>query len=353
LRAPDFTVPRIPGVYDDTWTAVDSDPTKNDCVAGSTAAAYSNSIDHNNTFATNPTYGMYGCNFGIAADTGAFGRFIPDHFDTVVNLVSGVPMPCPTNLPTGVSCPSLYNGFVYSGQPFDVSATAMNGLASPSKTLNYSAATGFSRNVTLSAWDALGSINTQNPGNGGIAGASISSGAFAAATAMINTSNYTFTTVPTKPTAIYIRATDADGVTSLRANNPTTTSIEGGVMVVSGRIKLSNAYGSELLPLTLTASAQYYAGATSGWVGSATDSVTALAFATSYAVGSGTTAVTLTPATSVLAAGNLTILLGKPSAGAGEATINPTAPAYLPVISGTATFGVYKNNSNFIYRRER
>lgn len=344
ILGPNFTVPRIPGIYDDTWTGVDSIGTKNDCVSGASAAAYSNTKDGT---------GKYGCYFGYLADTSAFGRFIPDHFDTVVNPASGIPMPCPTGITP--SCPLAYNGFVYSGQPFTVTVTAMNGLAIPTPTVNYNTTTGLSKSVTLSAWGTLGSTATPDPGPGGLTGAGTPTTPFSAGVATYKPT-YTFSTVPTAPADIYVRADEtagADGVSSLRTTNPLATSVEGGVKVLSGRIKVSNAYGSELLPLTLTASAQYYAGTTSGWVGSATDSVTALTFATSYAVGSGTTPVTLTPATSILAAGNLTVLLGKPSAGVGTATINPVAPAYLPVISGTATFGVYKNNSNFIYRRER
>ena len=118
-----------------------------------------------------------------------------------------------------------------------------------------------------------------------------------------------------------------------------------------GRLKLSNAYGSELLSLSLTATAQYYTA--TGWANNITDNITPLTFAANYPVGTGTTAVTLTPATSTLAAGILTVNLAKPSGGAtGKTTVNPAAPGYLPVTSGTATFGVYKGNNNFIYLRE-
>lgn len=54
------------GVFDASWTAVDSVGATADCVAGS----YSNAKDVN---------GKYGCNFGLVADA-TFGRFIPDHF---------------------------------------------------------------------------------------------------------------------------------------------------------------------------------------------------------------------------------------------------------------------------------
>lgn len=125
-----------------------------------------------------------------------------------------------------------------------------------------------------------------------------------------------------------------------------------------GRIKVSNAYGSELLPLTLVATAQHYT--VNGWVNSTTDTVTDLNVAASYAVGAGSSSTTVTPVSGILDAGSLNILLAKPSGGAtGVATVEPTvvgcaAPAtcYLPVTAGTATFGVYKSNNKFIYRRE-
>lgn len=342
FQGPDFTLatPRIPGVYDDTWSAVDSGA-KNDCIAGNTAAAYSNSKDLSGTFTTNTNYGKYGCNFGISASTGAFGRFVPDHFNTIVTQVAGVPMACPDS-----SCPATYNGIVYSGQSFSLTVTAKN--ASEVTTSNYNTTTGFAKTTALSAFGVLGTA-TVPTGAGTLGVASVS--AFAAGTLTELAQKYTFTTLPTAPTNIYIRAVDTDGVTSLRG----VSSVEGGVQVVSGRIKVSNAYGSELLPLTLTATAQYYGA--SGWVNSSTDNVTNLTLLGTYdviknGVTTGTTAASKSPA-SGLSAGILTINLAKPTGGAtGIATINPTAPGYLPVIPGTATFGVYKGNNNFIYQRE-
>jgi MSHA biogenesis protein MshQ len=142
----------------------------------------------------------------------------------------------------------------------------------------------------------------------------------------------------------------ADGVTSADST------WEQGIKVVSGRIKVSNAYGSELLPLTLYATAQYYT--TAGWTNSTTDSLTDLNVAAGYAVGTGTSATTLTPATGILNNGVLNILMAPPGT-PGAATVLPTvvgcalpATCYLPVTQGTATFGVYKGNDRFIYRRE-
>lgn len=324
----------INGVYDDTFTAIDQSA---DCAVG-----YSNVLDVN---------GKYGCNFGNDAASNYFGRFVPDHFDTAVVLTSGVPMSCAT---LGLAaCPTLYPGFVYSGQPstagqsFTTQITARNLVGGTTK--NYNNTDGYSKAVTLKAWDALGSTTTQNPGPGTLANSSVLASAFSNGVASPANISYSFGTAPMVPTAIYLRAEDTDSVTSLRATPA--NSVEGGVMVVSGRLKVSNAYGSELLPLSVVASAQYY-GAASSWLSNVADTVTTLTFPTTFAVGTGSTSVTLVPVSGVLSSGTLTVNLSKPGT-AGVATIAPTTfPAYLPVTSGKATFGIYKTNNNFIYQRE-
>ncbi len=300
--------------------------------------------------------GSIECN---SSGAGNIGPFIPDHFDTVV---SG-PMTCPG----GLTCPA--GGLVYSGQAFTANISAMN--ASGALTQNYdgtaNTSPNFAKTVTLTAWDALGSTTTQNPpaaAPGSISGGSdtVAATSFSMGTTLFPgvpaAPIYTFGTIPTTPTDIYIRAQDTDNVTSLGAINPTTTSVEGGVKVVSGRVKVSNAYGSELLPLTLVAAAQYYTA--NGWGGSITDGITSMTLAGSAVVGSGTT--TVSPTNGTLVAGKLNINLSTPvpAGSAGVATITPAidacplpATCYLPVIPGTATFGIYSNNNNFIYRRER
>ena len=307
------------GAYrDDTFTSVDQ---PNDCILGSTGDSISS--------------GRYGCSIGNNT-TVSLGRFIPDHFDTVVTG----PMTCPS----GLTCPA--GGLVYSGQAYITQVTAKNAICPTvicGTTQNYAGS--YARAVALSAWDAAGGSNA-NPGGGTLSSNNVLATAFGAGVAATNTPVYTFPTTPVAPTDIYMRAVDTDGVTSLRG----VSSVEGGVKVVSGRIKLSNAYGSELQPLTLTASAQYYTA--SGWLNSITDSVTNLALLPSYPVASGTTTVTLTPSSGNLSGGKLNIRLGKPSAGAGVAAINPAAPAYLPVTPGKATFGIYKGSNNIIYLRE-
>jgi hypothetical protein len=97
-------------------------------------------------------------------------------------------------------------------------------------------------------------------------------------------------------------------------------------------------------------------------VNSLTDSITSLTLAPNYPLvkNGKATVYTTTPAPTgavTITNGQRAIVLGIPTGGAtgtatGTATVNPTAPAYLPVTPGTATFGVYKGNNGYIYRRE-
>lgn len=133
---PGLTMAQCDALKAATWTGLDSISTKGDCVADS----------HSNV----KVAGKYGCNFGQLANTAVIGRFVPDHFDTVVTPG----MPCPTAL----TCPTLFvandQGFVYSGQPFTTQITARNAFGAT--TLNYDTAKTLSKPVTLTAWDALG-----------------------------------------------------------------------------------------------------------------------------------------------------------------------------------------------------
>lgn len=304
--------------------------------------------------------GRYGCYVGNKARFG-FGRFIPDHFDTAINAVAGVPMACPAGMacpcPSGSLCPPDPSiGFVYSGQNFTTQVMARN--AAGGTTLNYTS--NFAKAVTLGAWDAPGSTTTENP-SGALGNTAITAATFAAgvASTVIDRPIYTFTNAPTAPTDIYLRATESlggDGVTSLRTAVPA-NSIEGGVKVLSGRFKVSSAYGAETRPLRITATAQYWDGA--GWQISATDSVSSFSTATNLTktIVSGAltaakiNAVAAGPVT--LANGMRAFTLAAPGV-AGSASIGLSAPSYLMTggIPGSVTFGVYKNNNNFIYRRE-
>lgn len=369
------------------FTAVDvrATPLSSDCIVGS----FSDVLSGGPTAGT----GKYGCNIGTAP--ASFGRFIPDHFATAVTLNAGVPMSCPT----GQTCPTTYNGLVYSGQPYTLTVQAMNGLATPTVTQNYMYL--FAKAVTLGAFNAGTTANkpggaTPNPGGGALAITNIAAGsnAFTVATPAFGSGmlvvpvspgvatiglaeTYTLPAALTAPRQIYIRATDAEGITSLLATAE--NSIEGGVLVAQGRINVPNLIGSEKLGLCVPATVQYYTG--SSWTTSLTDS------ATSFNTNLCTTGVwnvatppastctapvgasVMSNATSMTNGTGLTLItsgttpVGCPGPGAGAtlngirrfriASNNNTAgisnitivngPAYLPSTSGRMFFGGYKS----------
>ncbi|MBU0690083.1 MAG: LamG domain-containing protein [Gammaproteobacteria bacterium] len=301
---------------------------------------------------------------GGAAIAGTVGTFVPHHFNTYVIA----PM---TVCPTGQICPVA--GWAYSGQPFTVNVTAAN--ASDAITVNYdgtgNTSPNFAKAVTLQAWDAAGSTVTQNPPSaaaGALSNSAVPATSFQQGSTILGTPAtpvYTFATTPTAPTDIYLRAADADA-TSLRS--VPATSIEGGVKIASGRIKISNNYGSELLPLTMNATAQFYGG--SNWLTSNTDSATTFDSALSTAggnvvisnlVGMGGAVAINAPTTDTMTDGVRAITLNAPGV-PGSVDLSLNAPSYLltgsngaavdPSIPGRATFGIYKGNDAFIYQRE-
>jgi MSHA biogenesis protein MshQ len=326
----------------------------------------------------------------VCGGAGNVGRFIPDHFDTLtsggITCPAGVTCPCPV----GSTCPpSANNGFVYSGQPFITNIYARN--ASGATTVNYdgtaSTSPNFAKAVTLTAWNATGSTTTQNPpaGTPGSLYAPVTAASFSKGTTALGTpvqSIYTFGTNPTAATNIYLRATDTDGVSSLRV--PASASIENGITIVSGRLQITNAYGSELLPLPVRVTVQLW-DATLGWKTSTTDSATTLNATTlnssnwtnllpvnwqkltpASSWGAGSTSVT--PATASVSfingAGSFTLAApGANNTGSVDMSIPAVTGAsclvasvplgcYLPSNTARAAFGLYKNNDNFIYLRE-
>lgn len=206
------------GVYDDTFTAVDS--ALGDCASGFAASG-----------------SKYGCNFGNSVTTNYFGRFIPDHFDTLVT------QGCSTG------------SFTYSAQPFNTQITARN--LGATVTQNYDGSSNFSKIVTLSDANAAA--------GGSLAPALVAASAFTAGIANA-TPAFSFTIARTSPATIKLRATDTDNVAS--------SATEGTANIRSGRLKLQNAYGSELLPLSIPLEAQYWNG--TSYIRNQQDSCTSL-----------------------------------------------------------------------------
>jgi hypothetical protein len=297
------------------------------------------------------------------------GRFVPDHFDTVIT-------PLMTCDPSGMTCPSNAAGMAYSGQPFTLQVLPRN--TASETTLNYRGI--FARGVTLSAYTAPGVATGINPPaspSGSVLSVnSIASTAFVRSTdandlvTLGATANpvYTFPRAYSgaapfannwvTPTPIYLRATETstpnDGVTSLRASP-----VEAGIMIVTGRMLVPNAYGSSQLPLLLNLSAQYYGQTTvngvvtAAWYTNVNDGATTVTPSTSLLFSSCTLACpTMVDGSGrLLVKGATTVQLRAGSAtGKSGASAVMTPYPWLPSSTGRVTFGVYR--SPLIYLRE-
>jgi MSHA biogenesis protein MshQ len=118
-----------------------------------------------------------------------------------------------------------------------------------------------------------------------------------------------------------------------------------------GRSKISNAHGSELLPLLMPIVAEYWDLNSSSFLTSVDDNISLVTVALGNYLGNlvvGDT--TLTVPTIVNGIGQ--IGLSKPGLNKhGSVDVTVTAPAYLPG-TARAAFGVYKGSNEFIYQRE-
>jgi len=157
----------------------------------------------------------------ITGQSAVLGRFSPHHFETTVSTQG-----CGT--------------FTYAGQPITlVTVEAMDG--SSNITPNYKGS--FARLVTLS------------DGNGSTAG-NFSVNTIAAASFLSGSATsspvFTYNVVKTAPITLALRASDGEVNSSGFS--------EGSALLRSGRLRLQNTYGSELLALPIPLEAQYWNG---------------------------------------------------------------------------------------------
>lgn len=282
-----------------------------------------------------------------ATVSGNVGRFYADHFDVVVT------MQCAGFVYGGQPTP------VVPGQPFTVMATAMN--AKGATTPNFNSTSGFAKNVNLSLAAGGGSgglyVDAVAGGNGAIPASKFLAGvgtvAFSDVAGRIS---YVFSAFPTVSTAIAVHAEDADSAsgTALMAGT------NGTATVRAGRLSLTNAYGSELLPLNVPVKIQQWTD--SGWTTHLADTCTALTVPTNGNTGLTNTLSTKTVAalSSPVAAGDSRFRLSAPGAGnAGLVDISGNivrgANTWLTLSAPTARacFGSCGPRSPVIYFRER
>jgi MSHA biogenesis protein MshQ len=321
-------------------------------------------------------------------------RFVPDHFDTVLmtNQEVDASPALPAIPPQGrsMSCASLSDAtrpcgpattsFVHSGQPFFVKVLAYNGATPAALTLNHSGA--YAKAVALSALTAAGGATPTPEGQlqwiSAIGGAPVAGSANFAfdkgvgklAVPVDNMPRFIFIPAyPFKdvlPVTTYVRAVDADGVSSQRATPPVPApqivSVEAPLTVVSGRLLIANTYGSPNGSVPVDASAQYYMPV--GYVFNPQVQVTSGAIANfikfdncvkGLAGRCPTMKASASPATLELKNGKGTFRVAPPSPvtteiGSADVSLGSLI-YYLPSSVGRATFGIYRSGP-VIYRRE-
>jgi len=362
------------GVADVSWTLVDQGLL--DCVPNS----FSNAKDAS---------GKYGCNIGSVATD--FGRFIPDHF---------------TLLPGGLitpACGEAPNAFTYMSQPFSrLQYTVQAQNKNSEVTKNYAGA-------LATGTVALVAENNDSGTDLGVR-ISIPAATWSAGEFKVDTAAATFARGAT-PDGAYdalqlgVKVTDADGVTldgrNMNAatvgacessNTCDSASVGSPQRVRFGRLRLTNAYGSERLNLPIPMRAEYYNGTT--FVTNTLDNCTVVV-ASNIAMPAykgGVTGSNMTVAKNVTAGGAFAsgvgrLVLSPPNPKATtkgsvdvcvdlgpDVPVTPTrcvaaTPLDLPWLKGRwtgagydddpisrATFGVYKNSlgrgSEMIYFRE-
>lgn len=245
------------GVYDNTYTFVDS--AKGDCD--------NSSSPFDNTGTGSPK--KYGCRFGNTVDTSYFGRFIPDHFLVTPSIST-------------LACGS----FVYYGQD----STTTPGLITPFTLVAQNAANATTQNYTgsyakfdLASWAASGSASsnyqfTATPLNGATLSASAMTPAVSGtwsngSASVIARHKLSRPASAISPQTVIVSAQPQETDSSL-AISSTKTALNAGVPYRYGRLAVTPAHGSELLPLQVPIEAQYWNG--SAYIRSLGDSCTSV-----------------------------------------------------------------------------
>jgi MSHA biogenesis protein MshQ len=316
-----------------------------------------------------------GAGAATGAASGNIGRFIPDHFAITAGTVA----------------PACSNAFTYFGQDFAASP-ASNAFATPFTLTAQNLSNGTTQNYTdgfanlvLTTWGAA-PASAVAPGYG-FSAATLPAGATLSASVTAPTGSWPSlaSAQPSRGVASVTakhkisRPTTLTGITSLTvsaapADSDGVTMAPTAVGAASnfyyGRLRMLNAYGSELLALPMSLTSEYWT--TTGWAKNTLDGCTSVPVPTSasgLAFGSGNLSAGETVASiqgtttgdGTLTAGDGGFRLSKPGAlNNGFVTITIATPDWLKfpwVTSGVdvnatarATFGIYK--SPLIYRRE-
>jgi MSHA biogenesis protein MshQ len=299
----------------------------------------------------------------LGATTGNVGRFYADHLDV-----------------TGVTQGCAAGAFTYSQQPFPSLSIAAKAKGGTTALKNYQGSTtpafSFAKAVTLTDSTSKGTITITTPGPPILPGvATVPAVAFSNGSATLNKADpnqpfatFAFNVNPTGPSTISIAATDTDNVAGI--------GVAGSATMLSGRLHLLNAYGSDLLALPIPFEAQNWTG--SNYATNTLDSCTQIPMSSImmglYVAPLAACNTQVTPTgNQTLVAGKVPggIVLTKPSVSGSvnlavnvgdtasgntcvSATQSAATAAAIPWFgtnpTSHATFGIYK--SPLIYRRE-
>ena len=353
------------GVYDDgSFAAVDR--IKGECFDGTALGTAAARPDPNTVNAS----GRLGCYFGSLASP-YFGRFVPDHFAI---SAAGI-----TNRSATLTCAA--SPFTYMGEELTPTfrLTAQN--AANATTVNYAGS--FARllipsQLSVGAVDepaapprrplpacAVAPATAVGPClSPGVASGEFTLGVSNAISAPVTIVRPASALAPYTALKIGVAPVDSDGV-GLASYNLDTVNVVAGTTqrgligstaVRFGRMQIDNAYGSELLNLSVKVSAQYWDG--SAYAANTQDSCTPLGsagFAVKEQWGGITTgnlnAANLVSGSAMLN-GTGRVVLSKPTpapTAKGRAVLK-SGSSYLPG-TGRVTFGVYKAGP-VIYVRE-
>lgn len=312
-----------------------------------------------------------------AFDDVRVGRVYPAWFSTTAGRIQpdatmGKVFDCLPHM----RCPYIglaaVNGAVYSNQPFDVVIVAHDENGRELENFDAARFPSLVPTITLSAVDEPG---TGTPYTKIVSG-------FADTPATTTTRSVKFGLGPAfnaatprapmlGPTPVYLRATAPDNrmgtkVTIGSVQSDVAESEEGGIMVINGRLGISNATGSELLRTPIPMAAQYWTG--SNWEANTAFSHPTLLSTTQATFSSCQRTLGLrgvsgtsncntglvkasTPGTMALNAGGTRFVLAPVGAGQfGSFRIQMNSPAWLPSTFGQVTLGTYR--SPVIYIRE-
>lgn len=322
----------------------------------------------------------------VTTTSNKIGRFIPHHF-----ALSGSTL---TNR-SDLSCTPA-STFTYMSEPFNLAFTLTAQNASNGTTQNYASANGFAKldgatdpwtsygitrsfgvwgidnaasktafplaGARMALWGAAYQGNCAAPSGSWAAGLGSFSGCLAFNRSAIADGPFEFFDVGLAPQ-------DADGVQllagALNLDADNSGSSERALLASTkmryGRMRISNAYGSELLPLPVPLKAEYRG--TPGFRITSDDSCTALVagnFALSNPTRNMTLAATTPSFANPMVAGDAKLKLSAPGSGKnGSIDVTVTVPAWLQYNwkntgdenpTGLAVFGIYQ--SPVIYMRE-